>query len=119
MVSGDIRILIVEDEPGLVDLFEIWLGDHYEVTTATNGEKARSLLDASIDVLILDWRLPDYSGEEIVQFLREDGLEPAIAVVTGAEPDTTNIDDMVDMILQKPISREELQAAISSLIDDQ
>lgn len=119
MATGEINILVVEDEQGLVELFEIWLGDTYNVTTATSGEAARQLLDESIDVVILDWRLPDCSGEDIVTYMQENGFEASIAVVTGAEPNDGHLSPRVDLVLQKPIAREELHDGIELLLSKQ
>lgn len=116
METSSIEILIVDDEQGLLDLFEIWLGDTFNVTTVTTGEAVRSMLDESVDILILDWRLPDCSGEEIVAEINEKGLSPAIAVVTGAEPDLEELSTQVDIVLQKPIGREELRQSVESLL---
>lgn len=110
------HVLVVEDESGLVELFEIWLADQFAVTTATDGESALGELDASIDAIILDWRLPDQSGEAILEEIRSLGIQPAVAVVTGAEPETEGIGDSVDMILKKPIRREELIEALQRLV---
>ena len=119
-MRGDTRhVLVIEDEPGLNDLFEIWLTDRYDVTTATSGESALRALDASVDVMILDWRLPDVSGEEILNSIDEKGLDPAVAVVTGAAPSAEGIGGRVDRVLQKPIDKTGLIEAIDALLDDQ
>ncbi len=116
MGDDERHVLVIDDETGLIDLFEIWLTDEYAVTTATSGESAFEALDESVDVVLLDWRLPDVSGETILDHLDEHGLDPAVAVVTGAEPETEGIGGRVDTVLQKPIDRQELCAAIDDLL---
>ena len=119
-MRGDTRnVLVIEDEPGLNDLFEIWLADRYDVTTATSGESALQALDASVDVMILDWRLPDISGEDILNYIDENELDPAVAVVTGAEPSAAGIGGRVDRVFQKPIDKTGLLDTIDALIDDE
>lgn len=118
MAGEEWHVLIIEDERGLIDLFEIWLGGDYVTTTATSGEAARSHLDESVDVVVLDWRLPDGPGSAILDHLDERGLDPGVAVVTGAEPKGENVGDRVDLVLEKPIDRASFRGAIEDLVGE-
>lgn len=116
-MGGDQHVLVIEDESGLIDLFEIWLAGEYAVTTASSGNEALAALDDSVDAVILDWRLPDLSGAVILDRIDERGLDPAVAVVTGAEPEAEGIGGRVDLVLQKPIDKDGLLDAIAELVD--
>lgn len=116
MGDDEQHVLVIEDEAGLIDLFEIWLAERYRVTTATTGEAAEAAIDETVDAVILDWRLPDRTGGDLVDTFADRGFSPAIAVVTGAEPDADGMDESVDLILQKPIDRETLLGAIEKLL---
>ena len=56
---SNIHILVVEDEEPLADLFTAWLSDEYTVDTAYTGEEALELLNETLNVVLLDRRLPD------------------------------------------------------------
>lgn len=117
-MGGDERhVLIVEDESGLIELFEIWLADEHAVSTASRGEDALTALDESIDAVVLDWRLPDLSGAAILDRIDELDLDPGVAVVTGAEPEAEGIGGRVDLVLQKPIDKAGLLTAIDDLVE--
>ena len=108
------NVLIVEDESELGKLFEIWLTDRYDVTTVSTGKAAVAALDHPVDILILDWRLPDISGEAIVARTREADRDIGVAVVTGSKPAAASADG-VDMVLTKPITKLELRQAVEEL----
>jgi len=69
------RILIVDDEPGLVRLLKLMLAklDRFEVLTVVDATQA---LDAVVkfkpDLLILDWIMPRLCGGDIAQQIRAD-----------------------------------------------
>ena len=67
-----VRILVVEDDPSLVELLRYNLEkEGYSVATAGNGEQAKLLLDEETpDLVILDWMLPDISGIDLCGRLR-------------------------------------------------
>lgn len=114
-MSLEPHVLVVEDEPELADIFSIWLSDTFDVDTVTKGADALAVLNGDIDVVVLDWRIPDVSGEEILQEIRDDGLDCAVAVITGADPDLIGIDDDVDVVLRKPVRSDELVDAVERL----
>lgn len=101
-------VLIVEDDEGLAELFEIWLGEDFQVTTVTTGAAALEHLENGLDVVVLDWRMPTTSGAEILDRIRELELPCRVAVVTGLEPEVADIDDDVDAILRKPMGADDL-----------
>lgn len=110
------HVLIVEDEPELADIFSIWLSEDFAVETVTNGEAGLEKLDPNLDVIVLDWRIPDVSGEEILSEMRTAGLDASVAVITGADPEVIDVDDGVDVVLRKPIRSQELVGAIQDLV---
>jgi DNA-binding response OmpR family regulator len=111
------RILIVEDEPGIVDFVERGLRGHgFEVTTALDGQtgltKARS---EQVDLVVLDIMLPSRSGWEVLEALHEE--EPALPVIVltalgEVENRVTGLDAGAVDYLTKPFSLAELAARI-------
>jgi DNA-binding response OmpR family regulator len=109
-------VLIVEDEPDLADLYATWLGADYRVRTAYGGREALELLDEEVDVILLDRRMPDLSGDEVLETVRERTVGCRVAMVTAVEPDFDIIAMGFDDYLVKPVSREELDETVEKLL---
>jgi two-component system phosphate regulon response regulator PhoB len=117
------RILVVEDDPSLVELLTYNLrAGGYEVVTAGSAEEAQLLFsEQAFDLLLLDWMLPDTSGIELCSALRRSGRHPTLPILMltarGEEADrirglTTGADDYV----VKPFSIPELLARVKALL---
>ncbi|KTG08245.1 HalX domain-containing protein [Haloferax profundi] len=109
-------VLIVEDEPDLADLYATWLRDDYRVRVAYGGREALDELDDEVDVVLLDRRMPDLSGDEALTEIRNRGFDCRVAMVTAVEPDFDIIAMGFDDYLVKPVSREALTETVSNLI---
>lgn len=75
MVAGGTNkacILVVDDEPDMLDFIERVTRRRYEVTRCTNGEEALALLgDRAFEVLITDHKMPRMTGLELLERLAE------------------------------------------------
>ena len=109
-------VLIVEDEPDLADLYAAWLSNDYRVRTAYGGQEALDELDEQIDIVLLDRRMPGVSGDEVLEEIRERGLDCRIAMVTAVEPDFDIVEMGFDDYLVKPVAKEELYETVESLL---
>lgn len=109
-------VLVIEDERDLADLYSRWLSDEYSIRTAYTGEDALSLIDSAVDVLVLDRRLPDLAGDEILGRIRERGHDCAVAMVTGVSPDVDILKLDIDEYLTKPVSQDDLLEVIDELV---
>jgi two-component system KDP operon response regulator KdpE len=94
MSPGEEVVLLVEDDPTLLDAYRLVLGSSgFRVATAgTAREAVRTLRQESVDWVVCDLGLPDVSGADVVRELRDgaaasDGPAPVILVLTG-EDDT-------------------------------
>ena len=76
------RILVVDDEPTVLDLFSHILRDsNYEVWTATTGRGGlRAARERRPDVVLLDVMLPDVSGIKVCHELKQDANLPDVFV---------------------------------------
>jgi DNA-binding response OmpR family regulator len=108
-------VLVVEDERDLSDLYRTWLVKSYRVRTARDGRTALDELDGEVDIVLLDRRMPDLSGDEVLDRIRERDLDCRIAMVTAVEPDTDIVDMAFDDYLVKPVSEEELVRTVENL----
>ncbi len=116
-MTDDPTVLIVDDEVNITELFGVWLEAEYTVRMANSGEEALEELDESVDVVLLDRRMPGLSGDEVLEAIREAGYDCRVAMVTAVDPDFDVIEMGFDDYLTKPIDREGLESAIESLLD--
>lgn len=113
------RILLIEDEPGLVlTLTDLLTAEGYEVDTAADGPKGLArAASAKYDLIILDVMLPGKNGFEVCREIRRQGSEVAILMLTAK---TQVIDRVVglklgaDDYLTKPFDPAELLARVEA-----
>ena len=115
------RVLVVEDEPRLLQLLERTLrAAGYQVEGAEDGaeafERART---AEFDLIVLDVLLPRMSGLEITLRLRRAGVEIPILMLTAREAvgdRVAGLDAGADDYLTKPFAFDELLARMRALL---
>lgn len=110
-------VLVVDDESEIADLFAEWLSPDYAIRTAYGGKEALSVVDADVDVILLDRLMPDISGDVVLEKVRERGLDCHVAMVTAVEPAFDVLGMGFDAYVTKPPSREELTAVVSNLLE--
>ena len=107
------HILIVEDEKGIVDFLKQGLEEEgYTVSTAFNGkdglEKAQSL---KVDLILLDWMLPNMTGIEVCKAIRSQNIIIPIIFLTAKDTVQETIEGLkagANDYIKKPFSFEEL-----------
>jgi CheY-like chemotaxis protein len=83
-VDAKAKILIVEDEPSVLNLFRYLLTDGgYSVTTAQSGPEAMEKLDEGFDLVLTDLNMEDMDGMEVLEVVKERSPKTAVIVVTG------------------------------------
>ena len=116
------RLLIVDDDPSILSLLEIFLkNNNYDVVCVTNsldGLKQIESGEKSFDLIITDLVMPDISGIGLISILKKEHPEIPIIAITGkgAEPEKLSLEASVDAILQKPFERGSLPRMITSLL---
>ena len=122
--TGGARILVVDDEPGLVNLVsEILRGDGHAVTIAASGEEALERLTAvSFDLVIVDLALgAGLSGWDVAAHVR--AQQPGARVVLATGWGTVDLEEAraagIETVLPKPYQIAELRrlAAPAALRD--
>lgn len=108
--------MVIEDDDELRQLYEVYLTDTFEVTTASSGEEALERLSDEIEVILLDRRLPGMDGDEILDRVRRMGTF-RVAMVTAVSPDFDIVEMPFDDYITKPVSRGELTATVEHLLD--
>ena len=110
-------ILVVEDEPGILDVIDRGLRRHgHEVLCVTDGEAGlRHALDPGVELMILDLMLPLKGGLEVLAELRGARPELPVIVLTArgqVEDRVTGLDAGAIDYLVKPFSIDELAARV-------
>ena len=111
------RILIVDDERSLLESLEMFLSEKgYEVCCAMTAEEALQKNDSfKPDVVILDVRLPDMDGIEVLRNLRRKAKKSNVIIITAFHDMDTTISAMKSgacEYIPKPIDIEELERAV-------
>ena len=114
------RILIIEDEPGIAESVREYFEASYSVDVASNGKTGLShALSDSYDLLIVDLGLPGLSGKEICLAVRKADKKVPILVLTArntTEEKVLVLDSGADDYLTKPFSLPELGARVRAML---
>lgn len=110
-------VLIVEDESSLVDIYSHWLSDNYQIQSAESGERALELVGEGVDIMVLDRLMPSMTGREVIEDVRERGLECKIVMATAVESNFDLIEAGADAAITKPITKDELLSVVAQMID--
>ncbi|MFP4529879.1 MAG: response regulator [Halodesulfurarchaeum sp.] len=114
--DADPTVLIVDDEPQLLEVFSLFLEAEYEVRTANGGEEAIEVVDESIDAALLDRRMPDLRGDEVLREFRKQGYTFPVAMVTAVEPEFDIVELPFDEYVTKPIDGDYLRSVVELLL---
>lgn len=116
------QILIVDDAPGMLKMLKHILDDKYDVATAVSGKLARRFLTRKqVDLILLDYDMPEEDGPAVLRSLRETPEYADIPVIflTGVN-DVSKIQRALSLkpqgYLLKPIEREKLLSSIEDIL---
>jgi len=116
--SKSLRVLIVDDSPSLRETLLTLLSlDGHIIFTANSAEDALPLISQLPDILLVDIRLPNMSGLELLNYLREhhSDLSKRVILISGKVvdfPDNTPF-------LKKPFTHTQLLLKIQEVVDNQ
>ena len=118
-MNGALRILAVDNEPSVtLSMRYIFAGPQYEFTRAENGLEALATLDRQcdrFDVIIVDQRMPQLTGLELVAAIRERGIASKIIVVSAhVSSEVREAFHQMDVavVFGKPFDTAALRAAV-------
>jgi DNA-binding response OmpR family regulator len=110
------KVLVAEDDEDIRSVFEMVLGDLYEIRSASTAALTLELAASwRPDVVLLDWTLPDGSGDDVARRLRalsSDFQDLPIVLVSGAPTVKTLAADVGAVPCPKPCDIDQLTAAI-------
>jgi two-component system, OmpR family, alkaline phosphatase synthesis response regulator PhoP len=115
------RILLVEDEPGLVvTISDLLTLEGYHVESAADGEAGLDRAAAGdFDLIVLDVMLPKKMGFDVCRELRQRGIDTAILMLTAKTQVTDRVVGLklgADDYLTKPFDPSELLARVEALL---
>jgi CheY-like chemotaxis protein len=113
-VAAAKRILVVDDNPGVLEAFGLALESFgAKVTLAAGGGVAlQELRRADVALVVLDLNLPDVSGLRVLEWMSANASAVPVLVVTGMEdaPDVLRrFPNLVRIVERKPISNDLLK----------
>ena len=113
--SDETTVLVVDDERDIADLYSAWLEESYAVRTAYGAGEALEKTDEAVDVVLLDRQMPEMTGDEVLERVRERELDCRVVMVTAVDPDFDIVDMPFDDYLTKPVMLEELRDAVERM----
>lgn len=119
-MNDAIKILVVDDEPKIVDVVKSYLENSgYKIYTAYNGKQALDIFEKIRPTLIvLDLMMPDMSGEEVCKIIRRSSSVPIIMLTAKVEEENilNGLDIGADDYVVKPFSPKQLVARVITLL---
>ena len=117
----DIRVLVVDDEPNIVDVIQMALRyQGFNVDSAANGQEAiRKVSEFRPHLMLLDIMLPDMEGFEVAKRLGGDRAKMPIIFLTARDSTDDKVRGLTsggDDYVTKPFSLEELVARIRTIL---
>ncbi len=121
MVTHAKRILVVDDDQGILDSFEVLLGDRYDLVKAKNGYEALRVLESDPPQLIfLDIKMPGLDGIDVLKKLQKDQKDIEVVIITATDQEKTEEEakslGVIDY-LKKPLDIFEVERITSQVLN--
>ena len=115
------QLLVIEDEPNLLKLYQRVLTDHhFQVITAENGQQALEKLETNhVDLIITDLMMPTLDGFTFTQLLRDAGYDLPILIITAKDSFADKKRGFhlgADDYMVKPVNLEEMLLRVEALL---
>ncbi|HLF20348.1 MAG TPA: response regulator [Bacteroidota bacterium] len=106
------KILVVDDEDALRTVLSAELeGEGYQVATAADGQEAINILgSSSYDLILLDIKMPNVDGFEVLKFVKENHPKTKVIMLTGFA-------DLKNAIESKKLGAEDFVSKPYDLVD--
>src|SRR6188474_1330512 len=118
---GQPKVLVVDDEPDLLELLEMTLSRMGLDTSRAEsvGEALRMLDRDAYDLCLTDWNLPDGEGLRVVEHITQKALDVPVAVITAfgsPENAVAALKAGAFDYLAKPVALEQLRALVKQAL---
>lgn len=115
LTDGPITVLIVDDEEEICNMYQTYFkNEGFRTRTAQSGAEALLKVDDDVDIVLLDRRMPEITGDEVLEFIRDWNIDCRVIMVTAVNPDESVIEMDFDGYLTKPVSREKLSETVKT-----
>jgi CheY-like chemotaxis protein len=121
-MEASLRILAVDNEPSVtLSLRYVFAGPRYELTCVESGQAALTKLDANwdlYDIIIVDEKMPNLTGVELVGAIRQRGINGKIIVLSAhLSSDIREAYERLSVhsMFGKPFNVEELRSAVDRI----
>ncbi len=110
------RLLIVDDEQGIVDIIKSYFSEEYEILTACNGQEAVKKAEKQPDLILLDINMPGMDGLSVCRSIRDHVSCPILFLTARVE----SADQVIGFqagggdYIVKPFDLEELHARVAA-----
>ncbi|MEF8786465.1 MAG: response regulator [Haloarculaceae archaeon] len=105
-------VLFVDDEPDLLEVYKLLCESEYNVLTAEGGKEALETFGEHIDFAFFDRRMPEMTGDEAIEALREQGYETPVGIISAVDPEAES-SGAYTSYLTKPIDADQIQDTVS------
>jgi DNA-binding NtrC family response regulator len=114
------RILVVDDDQGILDSFEVLLGDRYDLVKAETGYEALRILETNPpQLMFLDIKMPGLDGIDVLKRLQEDRKRVDVVIITASDQEKTEKEakslGVIDY-LKKPLDIFEVDRITSQVL---
>lgn len=101
MSNSGIKIMIIDDDAGIVDSIKSFLGDKYYVEGYTSSrEGLKQLKNKRFDILILDYYIDELNAKDVIEEIRKYNNDLYIMLLTGHGEEITGIQSLENLKIQ-------------------
>ena len=111
------RVLVVDDDPDILESLEMALKDRHDIFVARNGADALEIVHTEVvDVVVLDLMMPVMNGYEVLRRMALSETTVPVIVMSASDDISEGANDVrgVDY-LKKPFDLDELEEKIAAL----
>ncbi|ERH00640.1 MAG: response regulator containing CheY-like receiver, AAA-type ATPase, and DNA-binding domain protein [Halonotius sp. J07HN6] len=108
-------VVIVDDEERVAKCYKLFINDRYEAHIATGGQEALDTLTREVEVILLDRRMPEMHGHEVLDHIHAEGYDCRVIIISALDPDMEVLDYQFSKYLKKPIVKEQLLDTIEQV----
>jgi CheY-like chemotaxis protein len=108
-------IMVVDDEERMAKCYKLFIQDTYDTFVTIGGQVAVDNLTREVDVVLLDRRMPEMHGHEVLEHISQGDYNCRVIIISALDPDMDIIEYDFSKYLSKPVVKEELLNAIEQV----
>jgi len=117
------KILVVDDEKSIRDVFLAAFFDEYKIIPAASGQEALNILNRpnDIDLVVLDVMMPGMTGTQLLREIKKIDPDQKVVLLTGCSSEELAIEALrlgADEYMEKPFDIEKIRAVFERLLSE-